>query len=513
MKKLIYLIALIFVFGACDDGFEEMNVNPTKTTQLEPKHKLTYTQLTTLGTAGYQYLFCNLIYIQPVAQYMVAYNDGVYYTENDGRTSQMFNNSYPSSVKTAVDLVVQLEDMEGPVSEVDLAIAKVYKVLVFSRLTDVYGDIPYSEAGLGYIDGIRYPSYDKQEDIYADLLIQLEEAANVLKNGGLSSYGTGDLFFNGDVTKWNKFTNSLMLRLALRMVKVDPSAAQSWATKAVNGGVMESNQDMAYIKYDNTLEKWGIEGNPLIQSISTRNNRTVKMISTFVDAMKNTGDPRLSVWCSNVEGSTDPEDQLGLPPGTAVSDIAGLDNNQDDDPDNNTDVNSYSLPNIAVFGTAADNSHYNQPFILQSYAEVEFMLAEVAKLWQIGGEAKGHYEAGVEAAMEQLSIYDGAAPITDSQISEYLAANPYGDENGLELIGNQYWLAAFPNAVEGWQNWKRTGYPDLVPVNSDKGVTGGEIPRRLPYTNAEKLNNTDNVNDAASQMGGDLLTTRMWWDK
>ena len=504
MKKLIYILLIVLVFGACDDGFEDMNVNPTKTTQLEPKHKLTYSQLTTNGQDGIRYLYCNLIYIHPVIQYMVAYGDGVYYTENDNRTSQIFDKSYPTSVKTIVDLVDQLENMNGPVSEVDLAIAKVQKALIFSRLTDVYGDIPYSEAGLGYLEGIRYPKYDAQKDIYADMLADLEAASNVLKNGGISSYGSGDIFFKGDIAKWNKFSNSLMLRLAMRMVKVDPTEAQSWASKAINGGVMDNNSDIAYLKYDAIEAKWAISGNPLIQSIATRNTRTVKMISTFVDAMKNTSDPRISVWCSTVDGSTDPDDQMGLPPGYATYDVGSLPI---------TDINAYSLPNIAVFGAGGDRSMYGQPFILQSYAEVELMLAEAAKLWGLaGGDVKGHYEAGVRAAMRHLVLFENATFITDDQINDYLAANPFDDSNALEMIGDQYWITAFPNAIEGWQNWKRTGYPALVPVDSDKGVTNGEIPRRLPYTNAEKLNNADNYEAAKSQMGGDLLTTRMWWD-
>ena len=497
---------MVFVIGGCDNGFDEMNVNPTKPTQLEPKLKLTYSQLTTNGVDGIRYLYCNLIYIHPVIQYIVAYTDGAYYTENNGRTSQIFDFSYPSAVKGIVDLIDQLENTESSTKEVDLAIAKVQKVLIFSRLTDVYGDVPYSEAGKGFIEGVRFPKYDAQADIYADLLDNLEQASTVLKNGGLSSYGSNDIFFNGDASKWNKFSNSLMLRLAMRMVKVDPSGAQAWASKAISGGVMTSNADIAYISYDGIEAKWDMKGNPLIQSIATRNNRTVKMVSTFVDAMKNTGDPRLSVWCSDINGSTEPADLMGLPPGYATGDVGLLPN---------TDINAYALPNITIFGTGDDRSNYNQPFILQSYSEVEFMLAEAAELWNLaGGDVQGHYEAGVRAAMQHVSIYNNVIPITDTQIDDYLAANPFNASNALEMIGGQYWLAAFPNAIEGWQNWKRTGYPALAPgAFPSKGVTGGVIPRRLPYTSSEKLNNAENYEAAKAQMGGDLLTTRMWWDK
>ena len=506
MKKIIILIVIIIAFGSCDDGFEEINVNPTKPTQLAPKLKLTYAQLATNGQDGIRYLFGNLIYVHSVAQYIsTLWADGVYYTENNSRTSQVFDFSYPTAIKTVVDLVDQLENAEdSSTREIDLAIAQVQKVLIFSRITDLYGDIPYSEAGKGSIEGIRFPKYDKQSDIYADMLAKLEQAATVLSNGGNSSYGSADIFFNGDVAKWNKFANSLMLRLAMRMVKVDNAGAEAWATKAINGGLMESNDDITYLKYDAISAKWDIQGNPFIQSIATRANTQVRLVSTFVDALKNTGDPRLQVWSSLSNGSTATNDQMGMPPGFGTTDVGALPN---------TDIHAYSMPNIAVVGTKDDRSNYNQPFILQSYAEVEFMLAEAAERWGLaGGNVKDHYETAVRAAMQHLSLLNNADPITNGQVDAYLAANPFDAANALEMIGDQYWIAAFPNAIEGWQNWKRTGYPALVPVNSPKGVTGGVIPRRLPYTNAEKLNNTANVEAASSQQGGDLLTTRMWWD-
>lgn len=506
MKKILILLAIVVAFGSCDKGFDDMNVNPTKPTQLEPKFKLTYAQLATNGPDGIRYLFGNLIYGHSVVQYVsTLWADGVYYTENDSRTSQIFDFMYPTCVKTVVDLVNQLENAgDSPTKEVDLAIAKVQKVLIFSRITDSYGDIPYFEAGKGFIEGVFFPKYDAQQEIYADMLANLEQAAAVLKSGGTSSYGSNDIFFNGDVSKWNKFTNSLMLRLAMRMVKVDPSGAQDWATKAINGGVMASNADIVYIKYDAIAAKWDIQGNPFIQSIATRANTQVRLASTFVDAMKNTGDPRLEIWSSLSNGSTDPADQMGMPPGFGTTDVGALPN---------TDIHAYSMPNIAVVGTGDNRSNYNQPFILQSYAEVEFMLAEAAELWGLaGGDVQGHYETAVKSAMQHLSLLNNTAPITDTQVNDYLLANPFNASNALEMIGDQYWIAVFPNAVEGWQNWKRTGYPTLVPVDSDRGVTGGVIPRRYPYTNAEKLNNAAAVEAATSQMGGDLLTTKMWWD-
>ncbi|MCK5638391.1 MAG: SusD/RagB family nutrient-binding outer membrane lipoprotein, partial [Flavobacteriaceae bacterium] len=245
MKKYIYILILVLAFGACDEGFEEMNVNPTKPTQLSPATKLTYIQLYTGGSSYVAYLFWNVIHLMPNVQQLNDTHYGPIFSYKEGHTHWLFEEQFGSTVKNIIDLEAQLEASDAPTAAVDLAIARVQKVLIFSRLTDAYGDIPYSEAGKGFLEGIRFPKYDKQSDIYADMLATLESSATVLSTGGANSYGSADLLFAGDNLKWKKFANSLMLRLAMRMVKVDPTGAQSWAAKAIQGGVMESNDDIA----------------------------------------------------------------------------------------------------------------------------------------------------------------------------------------------------------------------------------------------------------------------------
>ncbi len=494
MKKIVIILAIVLAFGSCDKGFDEMNVNPTKPTQIAPSTKLTYTQLYTGGSNYVATLFWSMIHMMTDVQQIniTSYSNAFTYKEN--HTADLFLEQYKTTVKSIIDLQNQLEKSTEPTAETDLAIAKVQKVLIFSRLTDAYGDIPYTEAGKGYLEGIRFPKYDKQSDIYADMLSTLEDAASVLKQGGANSYGSADIYFGGDDAKWVKFANSLMLRLAMRMVKVDPGSAKTWAAKAIAGGVMTSNDDDAYIKYENSSDDHGPKVNPMTKSFTSRAANQVKISATFFNFLKNHNDPRISVLCSTVDGKTDPALQSG----------------QDINDFSKTAANS--KPNINIFG-GSGVIVYDAPLFFQTYAEVELMEAEAAVRWGIGGDAATHYNTGVRAAMEELALYGPGGVISSSAIDDYLAANPFDPAKALEQINDQYWVATFGNSLESFSNWKRSGYPQLVPLDIAAALTGGDIPRRFTYPASEKISNPDNVAAAVSSMGGDKLTTRMWWDK
>ncbi|WP_299391731.1 SusD/RagB family nutrient-binding outer membrane lipoprotein [uncultured Gelidibacter sp.] len=494
MKKILILLAIVVMFGSCDEGFEELNVNPTKPTQLDPSTKLTFIQLYTGGSSYVATLFYNVIHMMQNVQHLnnTSYASFLY---KEGNTHQLFEEQFSNTVKNVVDLEEQLKASTSPTAETDLAIARIQKVLIFSRLTDAYGDIPYSEAGKGFIEGIRFPKYDKQSDIYKGMLETLETSAAVLSTGTPSSYGSADLLFAGDTQKWKKFANSLMLRLAMRMVKVDNAGAQAWAAKAIEGGVMTSNADIAFTKYENSASDGGPNVNPLTKSFTSRAATQVKISKTLMDYMKDRNDPRVSVLFSTVDGNTD----FALQSGQDINDPSR--------------GNANSKPNINIFG-GSGNIVYDAPLFFQTYAEVEFMLAEAAHRWGLaGGDAEAHYNAGVTAAMQYLSLYGNGVNITTAQINAYLAANPFKPTEALKMINEQYWVATFGNGLETFSNWKRSGYPELVPANVAALLTDGKIPRRLPYPGSEKLNNPDMLAAGIEQQGGDGLLTRMWWDK
>ena len=513
-STFLALLAVLFsglVLVGCDAGLAEMNTDPTQATaeQIEPQFLFTTAQLRTSG-ARYESWRANLIYSSTIVQHLAAvagYWSGDKYFYNGSYSSALFDSYYPGPVRDIVNLVERTsEDPE----QVNLnAAARIWKVVIFHRLTDMYGDIPYFEAGQGFLGDVYQPAYDPQEEIYKDMLAELEASVAAFDETK-PTFGGGDLLYEGDVAQWRRFGNSMMLRLGLRLSKVDPALAQQWVQKAVDGGVMESNADIAYIQHTDGPDGINKNGNGEVFEVDLN----MRLSDTFVSWMRERSDPRLGVYgqlpaeeASPNPGSTAPEDQRGLPNGLDSDLLA----NYDDGPsDNLSDILArYSLPNEALRGV-------DDPMFFQTYAEVEFMLAEAAERGWIAGDPAAHYENGVRAAMEYLQLYGPGAAIASGEIDAYLAANPFDPGRALEQINGQYWAATFLNEYEAWANWRRSGYPELTPVDYPGNVTGGTIPRRLRYPSNEAVVNPESFQEALSRQGitedQNGFTARLWWD-
>lgn len=495
---MVLMVPCLLLFAACDsldDSFKEMNTNPTQADQINPDFKLTNIQVRISGER-FENWRTSLIYSSVMIQHFATlpgYWAGDKYGYIGSYSASMWDRYYPNIAKNIEDLLLQTA--ENP-DDVNLnAIARITRVFMYHRLTDLYGDVPYSEAGKGFLEGITHPKYDAQQAIYADMLSELEAAAAAL-DPSKKTYGTGDLLYSGDVNQWKKFAYSMMLRLGMRLSKVDPGTAQTWVQKAIQGGVMESNADIARVPHDPSGWANG-HGSVFLADGSPRISKT------FVDMMQSTGDPRLFVYGTTpVAGSA----AIGMPNGHDDQTIQTEANWVSCDTGASPcEMDVYMVPNAVIKGQ-------DDPMFFQTYAEVEFMLAEAAVRGWGASDAAGHYEKGVRAAMKYLEAYGSAAAISDEQINTYLEQNPYDPNNALEQINTQYWMATLLNEYEAFANWRRSGYPTLTPVNYPGNVTGGTIPRRMRYREAEAVANPVNYQEAISRQGPDELTTRVWWD-
>lgn len=382
------------------------------------------------------------------------------------------------------------------------------------RITDLYGDVPYFDAGLGYYSGNFYPACDKQQEIYADLLKEVEEATNALDE--TADHPVGDVIHNGDIVKWKRFGNSLLLRMAMRLTKVDPTTAQAYVAK-VQGKTMESNADNAFLTHDATGDRATKNRNSqVLLGQGGQEHYYVKWSDTFINLLKSNNDPRLSevavtqlytdpnAKMQNPAYVTDPAAQKGLPNGKDLSGIAGR--------DISTDPSFISFPDYS-----SPNPHMiteDGPTFILTYGETELLLADAAQRWGAGNAAE-HYNNGVRAAMTYLSQYAPEMEVTVAAADAYLAAHPYNPTDGLRIINNQYWLLTdtMLDFYEAWSNWRRTGYPELTPVNYPNSATNGQIPRCFPYPTSEAATNTANYNTAHNAVpGGDNLIGRVWWD-
>jgi hypothetical protein len=491
MKKiLLTFFALSLVLSSCEfgEGFEEMNVDPNKASQLDVSNKFANAVLNTSGSR-YENWRASLIYQSTMIQHLsstASYWSGDKYFRSDQYANALWDRYYPTNIKQIEDIKAQLISEGNSGSE--MGMTRILRVFAFTRLTDIYGDIPYSEAGQGYTNGILKPKYDAQQDIYMDMLKELEEA--VAQIGASTTMGSSDLIFQGNTTKWKAWGNSMMLRLAMRLTKADSATAKAWAEKAVAAGTMTSNDHIAMVPHTDGPE--GINKNGHGEVFDADGNP--RMSKTFVDWMKD--DPRLPILAARrSDKSTAIADLIGMPNGSTGATVP--------------DTSIYAEPNRNVI-TGRD-----APMVFQTYAEVRLLKAEMAfRGWSVPGDAKTHYEAGVKAAMQMLSqLYTNAAAISDAEVATYLAAKPYDAARGWEMISEQYWAATLLNEYESYNNWRRTGYPTLTPINYDGNVTGGTIPRRLIYPVSEQATNGENYGAAVARQGADNFTTRIWWDK
>lgn len=513
-KRTIYLIAgaiLIMAFASCKKDLLKTNTNPTATdgNTYNPNFLLTTTQLmytgsTDFGAENWQTEWGEIAgFVQHVSSTNTAFYPGDKYLNSPGNFSVYFSHAYIYQVQPAVELY-QLT-LGKPQYQNLHQMARIMKALIFERITDIYGDIPYFQAGLGYYSNIYSPVYDKQQDIYTDLLKEVSEATDSLDVN--ADYPTGDVFYastgTSQINEWKMFGNTLLLRMAMRLTKVDPATAQSYVTK-VQGLTMQSNADNAIVQHEMGNETQNRDSWSILQEDSA----DLKLCSTYIDSLQYNNDPRLSVMSEIfINEDTNPADQLGLPPGF----IQGGTNPAIDI----TQTPTYpAVLGMQGYSRLNDNIlSYTAPNLILTYAESELLLADAAKRWGIGGDPAVHYQNGVLAAITQLSAFGDASTISDGDAQTYYNAHPYNDAIGLSQINTQFWLATVMNEYEAWSNWRRTGYPVLTPTNYPGNVTNGTIPRRLEYPTSEKVSNETNYNAAVARLqGGDLLTSRMWWD-
>ena len=502
--------------SSCKKNLEEINLDPTHITAGSMDYKLLFTaaEVYTSGT-DYDVWRNNLIYASTFMQHLSStqsYWNGDKYTYSAGYNSAYWDRNFPNQITNIMEVVNHYK--ADAANSNGYNIARIIRVIAFQRMTDLYGDIPYSEAGLGYISGITKPKYDTQQAIYADLLKELSEAAAALDAAKTNTFGAADLVYKGDAGQWKKFAYSQMLRMGMRLSKVDQANAQKWVQAAVAGGLFASNTDNAMIAHDaNTTD--ASNGNGKVLTYQDPN--ATRVSKTFIDYLRTTKDPRMRYIATVATnpgigfgttgfdyGDTTATKQIGMPNGYdengAATDISKASNW----PGN---LNGYSIVNRYTL------ARVDAPTFLLTYSENQLLLAEAALRGWVTGDAATYYKSGVTAAMQQFTQTGGGAGVTDAEIAAYLGANPFSIATGYAQINNQYWVATFLDEYESWSNWRRSGFPVLTPVVYFGNVTNGTIPRRFTYPVSEASANSDNYVSAVSRYAaGDRMTSRVWWD-
>ena len=506
-----YTLAAMLSLGlitGCDQGFDEINTNKVDPTSLAPSLILnkaiistTYLDgVSTLGMLTYNFGIVQQI----ITPYGSSLSGGNYNQFNNANTPLVWVNFYRNVIKQVVAVTDQTKD--DPMQSNTYQAARIWKAYAFMILTDTYGDIPYFEAGQGYISEVIRPKYDPQEAIYKDILKELDEASGALDVAQPAV--TTDILYGGNVAKWKKLGYSLMLRAAMRLTKVDQATAKTYVTKAVAGGLFESNADNSIIRHT------AIYNNYIANHLAAREKTNFYLAAPFVNYLKENNDPRLAVMAVRYVGakggpeqvperaSSDPKVQIGMPMGY-----------------NDVTINTV----LAQNGVASlwDFSQVNLTTVLKldapefhiTYAQNQLLLAEAAVRGWVSGTAATYFANGVRAHLEQMALYDPGAVIKEDAIQAYLKAHPLDAAKALEQINTQYWVASFLDGNELFANFRRSGFPALKKNPYPGSEIKEDFIRRMPYPDSEIIVNLQNVNDANARQGPNDLNTRVWWDK
>jgi len=498
------LTAGALIFSSCDNGFEDLNTNPDAAPKPTPAYMFTKAQLDAVSELP--------MLLMGTVQYTTSFNPvagfgSKYINSQIGQTWAFFNTAYAREVNQIGEVIRATEDKPEYVNI--YSAARIIRVYIFHRLTDAYGSIPYFDAGKGASDGLFKPAYDSQQDIYMDMLKELDEAVKGFDASVITptpGFTTTDAIYGGNLDSWKKLGNSLMLRLAMHLTKVDPGQAQTWAKKAIAAGVIRLDADIAKITYpgsgldtDKNPAAWSLWNTDYVAGDGTSNKEGGKYHQTFIDSLKLNADPRLpvlsAVWVGGKPDTTQtiqkgmPASTDGLPAGFVT----------------------FSEPNPkSVLKLSA-------PFVVVGNAEMQFLLAEAAlRGWYSAETADQLYADGIRAAMRQLALSGTDGVVPANKIEKYVADNALrgSDAHKTNQIYTQFWLGIFPDAMEAYSTWRRTGYPLLVPNNFNGNATNGQIFRRFQWPTAEENLNTENYHKAIADQGGQNdIVTRVWWDK
>ncbi|MDN3655166.1 SusD/RagB family nutrient-binding outer membrane lipoprotein [Ferruginibacter paludis] len=512
MKHIIqFSIATIFllIFSSCDKNLEDLNKNKVNPITLEPSLLLNQ------AIVSSSFPFKTLVFDIGIVQQMVSPNGGVLAGANfnqdsrDVTTQPVWAVYYQNVIKYTHDVIVKTKDLPARANLYNMA--RIYQAFSFMILTDEYGDIPYSQGGAGFTDQIFFPAYDKQQDIYNDIIKELTEAGAALSTTG--TIETADLLYAGNINQWKKFANSLLLRAGMRLVKVDAAKAQAVVTAAIAAGVITSNADNAAIRHDANYT------HPIGGGLNGSEAANFYLAKPFVDQLKNTGDPRLSAIAVRYVGAKSGNDQTAGAGVTKDSVQIGMPMGKD----NGTVPAQATADGLASFYdySQADRRRIlkvTTPAFLVTASQNLLLMAEANfRGWITTGTADQYFSDGIRAHMDQMALYDATTAVSAAARDTFVTNHPLVAGTELQQINTQYWISSFLNGPEAFANFRRTGYPALTPnpygQPSNPDVPNGTFIRRLTYPTSEISVNTQQVNAAISSQGPDVLSTRVWWDK
>lgn len=512
-------MVLVIVASACTDDFEETNTNPYEISGESLKQDFNHvgayfpSMLQKLFGIQIDHNLASTSFAQHLAQptpFVGNVNNTTYYI----RWNRLWDLQY-ADIMAPSKQVIEIAEEGGYTMFVEWA--NLIRVLSMSRTTTYYGPIIYTNYGQeGEV------LYDSESALYAAFFSDLDRIITTFSaNTDYTGLTDFDESYSGNIAMWAKFANSLRLRLAMRVSNVDPAMAKTQGEKALAdaAGLIETNAD------NFNLSLYGNKFHPAQICFEWNDTRMSATMESILIGYK---DSRIHSFFEPVDDESLVTDHPDWP-------YKGIRNGGE----------LIAKDDHTPFSTI--DKDFNDPGKvttrkIMSADEVLLLKSEAAlRGWAGAGDAKANYELGVSASFELWGaagaadyladdtslpidyddpVYDGTINDFTNQITATVAWDEAADnELKLEKIITQKWIASYTNEMEAWVDFRRTGYPKLIPVyqnssNADWGVVPeGEFIKRMPFPNSERENNASAVADGVSKLGGpDALNSRVWWD-
>jgi hypothetical protein len=477
MKNIATYLLTFLLFGAgvtsCTEGFEEMNMDPNNPTAVPAENLLTQAEFSLsnlMWSRGLNFEF-GMLMVQHFSQ--SEYAERSRYNQNPSNFDGIWNTFYANGMndlQAAMRITEANENLTEAQRNNRLAVLGMLRVWSFQNVTDIWVNVPYSQT----FDPLEFPNpqYDRQQDIYAGLVSEIDAALSKITLGA-SGFTSGDIYYGGDMAKWQRFGNSLKLRIGMRMADVEPTTAARLVSEAFAAGVISSYDDGFHFPFQTDQRV----ANPFFVDNTINNRDDFTLSDVLVNAMKERNDPRLAAFANpNVGGEF-----VGLPFGL-------------------TDGETFSLQGTASRPSTRLRSA-TAPAYLLTHAEMKFFEAEAIERGFINGNASEAYNAAITASLRQWDITDQAA------VNDYLAMpmNAYDASNWKNSIGMQKWFALYGNGIEAWSEWRRLGVPQLA---LPAAAVRTSIPVRALYPAVELGNNPSAVANAGFENEMDI---KPWW--
>ncbi len=478
IKVLVCLSLFLGTAISCTEDFEELNTDPLLITEERVKADGLLTQVQKLASfqiSGFDRIaeFAGNASLEDSGYPFQTQDYASYYT--DFYTKYLIN----------INELIRLTAEDTKLSNKN-AIAKIYRVWLWQNLTDRFGDVPFTEAAKSIDNIILQPKYDTQQAIYKQLFTDLKEAtAQLSDDQDQESPGNADLIFKGNVDSWRRFANSLRLRMAIRVRYADQALAQENISAVIGQPLIAANSQSAFLLTEPSTSAIRDNRSPILNFLSDSYTTPLVPGLPYMELLYTKNDPRLTVYFN--------------------PSVSGVWRARPVNLDNPIEKDRYG--DVCLVGDYFRASQFR--FNLMTSAEVNFLKAEAALFGLSSEDEQSLFQAGIREAM---LMYD----VNENDIDTFLASAAGTlsgtDEEKLKQIIDQKYISLFYQSDEAWSEYRRTGYP-LIWVGSGLTSTGGTIPRRLTYPNEEYVKNAEKAKEAAARFqGGDLLTSKVWWD-